>query len=56
MKLPSWLLRSLSNDDNSTDALEYVLIASVMVLSLVATFAALTARIGMEFATIASHL
>ncbi len=56
MRLTSWLLQDLSNEDNSTDLLEYVLIASVMFLSLVATFATLTARIGMEFATIASHL
>jgi Flp pilus assembly pilin Flp len=56
MKLTSWLLRNLSNDDYSTDMVEFVLIASVMVLGVVATCATLTERIGMEFNTIASHL
>jgi len=56
MKMTSWLLRNLSNEDNSTDLLEYVLIATVMVLGVVASFAALTERIGIEFATIASRL
>lgn len=56
MKVTSWLLRSLSNDDNCTDLIEFVLIASVLLLGLVATFASLTERIGLEFSTIASHL
>jgi Flp pilus assembly pilin Flp len=56
MKMSSWLLRNLSNEDCSTDLLEYVLIASVLLLALVATVATLTERIGMEFTTIASHL
>ncbi|MFZ0631551.1 MAG: hypothetical protein WA399_13645 [Acidobacteriaceae bacterium] len=56
MKLTSWLLRHLSNEDNSTDLLEYLLLAAVMFLGIVATCATLTERIGMEFATIASRL
>ncbi len=43
MKLTSWLLRNLSTNDNSTDLVEYVLIASVLILGLVATCATLTA-------------
>lgn len=56
MKMTSWLLRNLSNEDCTTDLVEYVLVATVMVLGVVATLASLTARIGMEFSTIASHL
>lgn len=56
MKIPSWLLRNLSNEDDSTDFLEYVLIATMMVLGVLATCVTLTERIGMAFATIASHL
>lgn len=56
MKMTSWLLQNLSNEDNSTDFLEFVLIATVMLLGVVATCATLTERIGMEFTTIASHL
>lgn len=56
MKMTSWLLRNLSNEDNATDFLEYVLIATVMVLGVLATCVTLTERIGLAFATIASHL
>jgi Flp pilus assembly pilin Flp len=56
MKVTSWLLQSLSNDDNCTDLLEFVLMASVLLLGLVATFATVTERIGTAFSTIASHL
>jgi Flp pilus assembly pilin Flp len=56
MKCASWLLGYLSNDDNTTDLVEYVLIASVLVLGVVATCATLTERISMEFATIASRI
>ena len=56
MKQTSWLMRNLSNEDCTTDLVEYVLVATVMVLGVIATFATLTARIGMEFSTIASHL
>lgn len=56
MKLSSWLLRNLSSDECRTDLLEYVLIASVITLGVVATCGAITERIAMEFSTIASHL
>jgi len=56
VKIPSWLLQNLSNEDNSTDFLEYALIATVMVLGVLATCVTLTERVGLVFATIASHL
>lgn len=56
MKLSSWLMQNLSNDDNRTDLIEFMLMGSVMLLGIIATCATLTERIGMEFATIASHL
>ena len=56
MKIPSWLLQNLSNEDNSTDFLEYVLMAMVMVLGVLATCATLALRTWMAFTTIASHL
>jgi hypothetical protein len=56
MKLTSWLLRNLSNEDSKTDFLQYVLIASLLIFAVVATCATLTERIGMEMTTIASHL
>ncbi|MGA7523772.1 MAG: Flp family type IVb pilin [Acidobacteriaceae bacterium] len=56
MNLTSWILRKLSNDDNCTDLIEYVLIASLMILGVVATCDTLTTRISMEFTTIASRI
>jgi Flp pilus assembly pilin Flp len=56
MKLTSWLLRSLSNEDNSTDLIEYVLIASLLTLGVLATCGTLTNCISTEFSTIMSHL
>ncbi|HEX3660358.1 MAG TPA: hypothetical protein VHU89_02945 [Acidobacteriaceae bacterium] len=56
MKLISRILRRLSNNDSSTDLIEYMLIASVLTLSAVATIGALTCRISMEFSSIASHI
>lgn len=56
MRLSSWFLRKLSNEDCRTDLLEYVLIASVITLGVVATCGAITERVAMEFSTIASRL
>lgn len=56
MKMTSWLLQNLSNEDNSTDFLEYLLVAMVMALGILATCATLAQRTLMAFATIASHL
>lgn len=56
MKLTSWFLRNLSSEDNRTDLVEYVLIASVVTLGVVATCGTLTYRISLAFNTIASHL
>ncbi len=56
MKVTTWLLRILSNEDNSTDLIEYVLIASLLAFGVFATCAPLVSRISVEFGSIASHL
>jgi Flp pilus assembly pilin Flp len=56
MKLTSWLLRVLSNEDNSTDLIEYVLIASVLLCGVLAVCGAVTSQIIGEFSSIASHM
>lgn len=56
MRVASQILSNLSNEDRRTDLIEYLLVATVVTLGVVATFGAITARIGMEFSTIASHI
>lgn len=56
MKMICRILRKMSANDSCTDLIEYVLIASVLMLGVVATCAPLTCRISMEFSSIASHL
>ena len=56
MTLTSWFLQTMSNEDRCTDLIEYVLIATVLTLGVIATYGTLTYRIGMEFTSIASRI
>lgn len=56
MRLMSWFLRKLSNEDCSTDLIEYALIASLLTLGLVATYGELVYRILAEYNTISNTL
>ncbi|MFP5228383.1 MAG: Flp family type IVb pilin [Acidobacteriota bacterium] len=56
MYRPSWLLKTLWNEESGQDLIEYALIAALIAVAAIAAMRGLTNKITNEFNTIGSSL